>query len=178
MRGANLFPSKPCLLKSSSYFPVRAVSKGKRYEFPSRVFDFEETLAPFFSKGYTLKRTREGGSAQDTTLKKTLIKRNEKGAACCSYPFVPFCLVPYFIQKERVRKKKKEDLNKEVCCPPHGTGFLLRDKICPFSFLFQGSLILKRHSFVSFRFFSFLFHTLKRTLIKRNEKGGSAQATN
>ena len=32
-----------------------------------------------------------------------------------------------------------------------------KEKICPFSFLFQGSLILKRHSFVSFRFFSFLF---------------------
>ena len=47
-----------------------------------------------------------------------------------------------------------------------------KEKSCPFSFLFQGSLILKRHSFVSFRFFSFLFHTLKRTLIKRNEKGG------
>ena len=32
--------------------------------------------------------------------------------------------------------------------------------------------LLKRHSFVSFRFFSFLFHTLKRT-----REGGSAQDT-
>ena len=103
-----------------------AFSKGKRKNLPpSRDRSFEETLFRFFSFLFH-------------TLKRTLIKRNEKGGSA-------------------------QDTNKGKNLPPSRDRSFEETLFRFFSFFF-----------VSFRFFSFLFHTLKRTLIKRNEKGGSA----
>ena len=89
------------------------------------------------------------------TLKRTLIKRNEKGGSAQDTTSKSFCFFSFPLKEKGPFRREKE-------------------KSCPFSFFlrvfdFEETL---------FRFFSFLFHTLKRTLIKRNEKGGSAQDTN